>query len=239
MGPNHNTNREFSKKNELLAGQVLGNLSGDELAVLAEQQPLSAEEQSLLKELKSAHTRLEHLCPPPPLSEAVKQRLLNSASNTKTSHPERWIIAGLLLILTLTGGELYRSKLKLAQQTSTWPAVALQAEDRAIALHATKPGAMNQAHAEVVIRPGQGSNLLRVNHLPQAPQGRLYRLWALTPDGLKGCVHFLPDPQGRIEMSIPPQPTGSATQLLISLDPLSSREDVDSQPQEPVLSGAV
>ena len=238
MASQPNTNNEFSKRNELLAGQVLGNLSGDELALLAKQQPRSAEEQSLLKELKSAHTRLEHHCPPQ-LSEAVKQRLLISASNARTSNPERWIIAGLLLILTLTGGELYRAKLKLAQQTSTWPAVALQAEDHAITLHATQPGPMNQAHAEVVIRPGQGSNLLRVNHLPQAPQGRLYRLWALTPDGVRGCVHFLPDPQGRIEMSIPPQPTGSATELLISLDPLSSREDVDSQPQEPVLTSAI
>ena len=238
MASQPNTNNEFSKRNELLAGQVLGNLSGDELALLAEQQPRSTEEQSLLEELQTAHSRMEHHCPPP-LSEAVKQRLLNSASNARTSHPERWIIAGLLLILTLTGGELYRSKLKLAQQSSTWPAVALQAEERAIALHATQPGAMNQAQAEVVIRPGQGSNLLRVNHLPQAPQGKLYRLWALTPDGVRGCVHFLPDPQGRIEMSIPPQPTGSATELLISLDPLSSREDVDSQPQEPVLTSAI
>ena len=238
MASQPNTNNEFSKRNELLAGQVLGNLSGDELALLAEQQPLSAEEQSLLEELQTAHSRMKRHCPPP-LSESVKERLLNSAYKARTSHPERWIIAGLLLILTLTGGELYRSKLKLAQQSSTWPAVALQAEERAIALHATQPGAMNQAQAEVVIRPGQGSNLLRVNHLPQAPQGKLYRLWALTPDGVRGCVHFLPDPQGRIEMSIPPQPTGSATELLISLDPLSSREDVDSQPQEPVLTSAI
>ena len=119
---------------------------------------------------------------PPPLSEAVKQRLLNSASNARTSNPERWIIAGLLFILTLTGGELLSIEAEACTaKTSTWPAVALQAEDRAIALHATKPGAMNQAHAEVVIRPDQGSNLLRVNHLPQAPQGRVYRLWALTP----------------------------------------------------------
>ena len=238
MASNPNTNREFSKRNELLAGQVLGNLSADERASLTEHQPRSAEEQSLLEELQTAHSRMEHHCPLP-LSETVKERLLNSAYRARTSHPERWIIGGLLLILTLTGGELYRSKLKLAQQTPTSPSVALRTEDLAIALHATKPGAMNQAHGEVVIRPGQGSNLLRVNHLPQAPQGRLYRLWALTPDGMKGCVHFLPDPQGRIEMTIPPQPTGSATQLLISLDPLSSRENVDSQPVEPVLTSAI
>ena len=238
MASQPNTNNEFSKRNELLAGQVLGNLNGDELALLAEQQPQSKEEQSLLEELQTAHSRMERHCPPP-LSESVKERLLNSAYKARTSHPERWIIGGLLLILTLTGGELYRSKLKLAQQTPSSPAVALKAEDRAITLHATQPGAMNQAQAEVVIRPGQGSNLLRVNHLPQAPQGKLYRLWALTPDGVRGCVHFLPDPQGRIEMSIPPQPTGSATQLLISLDPLSSRENVDSQPQEPVLTSAI
>ena len=40
-------------------------------------------------------------------------------------------------------------------------------------------------------------------------------------------------------MSILPQPTGSATELLISLDPLSFRESVDHQPEEPVLTSAI
>ena len=64
MASQPNTNNEFSKRDELLAGQILGNLSGDELALLAEQQPRSTAEQSLLKELKSAHTRLEPSLPP-------------------------------------------------------------------------------------------------------------------------------------------------------------------------------
>ena len=98
---------------------------------------------------------------------------------------------------------------------------------------------MHQAHGEVLIRPGQGTNLLTVNHLPQAPQGKLYRLWAITPDGVKGCVHFLPDQGGNVVMTIPPQPTGSATELLISLDPVASRERVDSQPEAPVLASAI
>ena len=63
MASQSNTNKEFSKRNELLAGKILGNLSDDELALLAEEHPLSAEEQSLLKELKSAHNHREHHCP--------------------------------------------------------------------------------------------------------------------------------------------------------------------------------
>ena len=98
---------------------------------------------------------------------------------------------------------------------------------------------MQSVHGEVLIRPGQASNLLTLNRLPQAPKGRLYRLWAVTPEGVKGCVHFLPDQGGNVTMTIPPQPTGSATKLLISLDPISSRNATDAQPEQPVLSGAI
>jgi len=238
MTSQHQTNNAFSKRHELLAGKVLGNLSSDERSALAEHQPLSAEEQTLLDELQTAHTRMEHQSSPP-LSAAVKQRLLQAARRPKSPNRQHWLIGGLVLLLTLTGGELYRSKLQLAQQNPDTPSLAVHPDDRAFVLHATKAGMMHQAHGEVLIRPGQGTNLLTVNHLPQAPQGKLYRLWAITPDGVKGCVHFLPDQGGNVVMTIPPQPTGSATELLISLDPVASRERVDSQPEAPVLASAI
>jgi hypothetical protein len=56
---------------------------------------------------------------------------------------------------------------------------------------------------------------------------------------VKGRVHFFPDKVGNVVMMIPPQPTGSATQLLINLDPLSSLQSALAKPSQTVLAGAV
>ncbi len=230
-------NDEFSKRDELLAGSVLGNLSPEEEKALATES-FSPEDQTLLEKLKTTHSRIEKHSAPP-LSDAVRERLLNSSKKKSTSNPQNWLIGALLLILAITGGELYQSKLQIASERRETAAISLHPGDHTVALHATKAGKMQNAHGEVLIRPGQASNLLTLNQLPQAPEGRLYRLWAVTPEGVKGCVHFLPDQGGNVVMTIPPQPTGSATKLLISLDPLSSREESDSQPEELVLTGAI
>ena len=238
MASKFSSNDGFSKRDELLAGQVLGNLSADERRALTDNPSTTADDQRLLEALQSASHRMEQQSAPP-LSDAVKERLLRSARQSRASNPQNWLIGGLLLVLAVTGGELYRSKLQIASLNSQTPSIALQPGDRAVALHATQSGTMQQAHGEVLIRPSQGSNLLTLNQLPQAPEGQLYRLWAVTPQGLKGCVHFLPDQGGHVLMTIPAQPTGSATKLLVSLDPISSRGEVDSQPVDPVLSGAI
>ena len=228
---------EFSKRDELLAGKVLGNLSPEEETALATE-PYSQEEQTLLENLQTTHSRIENHSAPP-LSDAVRERLLNSSIKKSTSNPQNWLIGALLLILAITGVELYQSKLQIASVRRETSPISLHPGDQRVELHATTLGKMQSAHGEVLIRPGQASNLLTLNRLPQAPEGRLYRLWAVTPDGVKGCVHFLPDQAGNVVMTIPPQPTGSATKLLISLDPLSSREKSDAQPEELVLTGAI
>ena len=232
------SNNGFSERDELLAGQVLGNLSADERRSLTDNPSWIADDQGLLDALQSASHRMEQQSAPP-LSDAVKERLLRSARRPRPSNSQNWLIGGLLLVLAVTGGDLYRSKLQIASLKSQTSSIALQPGDRAVALHATHSGRMQQAHGEVLIRPTQGSNLLTLNQLPKAPEGQLYRLWAVTPQGLKGCVHFLPDQGGHVLMTIPAQPTGSATKLLISLDPISSRDDVNYKSLNPVLSGAI
>ncbi|MGB1022367.1 MAG: anti-sigma factor domain-containing protein [Synechococcus sp.] len=223
---------------ELLAGHILGNLSTDEVQLLNEHPPSSAEEQALINELKIVHQSMA-MQSPPPLSAAVKQRLLSATSKRRHSTPQNWLIAGLLLALTFTTGELYRSKLQIAKQTNSTVPADLHPGDYTIALQGNPSGTTGKARGEVTIRPGQQNNRLVLHHLPQAPAGMVYRLWAITPSGLQGCVHFLPDPSGTVVMTIPPQPTGSATKLLISLDPVSSREKADAQPEQPVLTGFI
>ena len=232
------SNNGFSERDELLAGQVLGNLSADERRAITDNPSWIADDQGLLDALQSASHRMEQLSAPP-LSDAVKERLLRSARRPRLSNSQNWLIGGLLMVLAVTGGELYRSKLQIASLNSQTPSIALQPGDRVVALHATQSGWMQQARGEVLIRPAQGSNLLTLNQLPQAPEGQLYRLWAVTPQGLKGCVHFLPDQGGHVLMTIPAQPTGSATKLFVSLDPMSSRDDANYKSVNPVLSGAI
>ena len=53
------TNNDFSHRDELLAGLVLGNLSADEASSCPVVEQLPAEEQMLLKTLKVTHSRLE------------------------------------------------------------------------------------------------------------------------------------------------------------------------------------
>ncbi len=231
-------NDDFVNRNELLAGKVLGNLSADEDSALSSNSLVSAEEQTLLKELSTIHSRLEqHVAPP--LSDALRERLSHSARRHPALKPQHWLIGGLFLILAVTSGELYRSKLLLARLQSGHPLMALHPGDHALSMCATEAGEMQNVDGEVIIRPVHQGNLLTLNRLPQAPEGQLYRLWAVTPDGVKGCVHFLPDKVGNVVMMIPPQPTGSATQLLISLDPLSSLQSALAKPSQTVLAGAV
>ena len=143
------------------------------------------------------------------------------------------------MILSTIILELHRSKMQIANQDINTPAVDIRATDQAIHLVATEPGAMANAHGQIVIRPDQSSHVLSLQQLPQASENEIYRLWAITPEGIKGCVHFLPDESGAVLMMIPPQPTASATKLLISLDPIPSREEHNTNPSRPVLTGSV
>ena len=87
-------NNDFTKRDELLAGRVLGNLSSEETELLAHEF-LSAEEENLLIELKAAHSRMEtHSAPA--LSAAVRERLLHSSRQKRTFNPQSWFIGVLL-----------------------------------------------------------------------------------------------------------------------------------------------
>ena len=56
-----------------------------------------------------------------------------------------------------------------------------------------------------------------------------YRLWAQTPEGLQGCMSFVPNAQGSVSLQVPSEPSGSATQVKISVDPITA----GSGPEQP------
>ena len=84
-------------------------------------------------------------------------------------------------------------------------------------------------HAVLTIRPGAATNLLTVSGLPQLASDQTYRLWAQTPQGLQGCMSFVPNAQGSVSLQVPSEPSGSATQVQISVDPITA----GSGPEQP------
>ena len=76
--------------------------------------------------------------------------------------------------------------------------------------------------AKLLIRPGATTNLLTVQGLPQLGADQTYRLWAQTPEGLQGCMSFVPNAQGSVSIQVPSEPSGSATEVQISIDPITA-----------------
>ena len=93
----------------------------------------------------------------------------------------------------------------------------------------------NSAQETVTIRPDKATNLLVSQGLPQLQEGQTYRLWAETPLGLQGCMTFKPDAEGNVTIQVPREPSGSATSLLISIDPLYAGSSAE-QPGTPFLT---
>ena len=83
--------------------------------------------------------------------------------------------------------------------------------------------------ATLVIRTGRATNLLTVHGLPQLAADQTYRLWAQTPQGLQGCMSFVPNAQGSVSIQVPSEPSGSATAVQISIDPITA----GSGPEQP------
>ena len=92
--------------------------------------------------------------------------------------------------------------------------------------------------ASLVIRPGAATNLLTVVHgLPQLAADQTYRLWAQTPKSLQGCMSFVPNAQGSVSIQVPSEPSSSATQVQISIDPVTAGRGPE-QPGQTVLVSA-
>ena len=97
--------------------------------------------------------------------------------------------------------------------------------------------ANSSMHAVLTIRPGAATNLLQVNGLPQLSSGETYRLWAKTPQGEQGCMSFMPDAAGAVSIQVPSEPSGSATQVMITIDPTTPGHGPE-QPGQAVLISA-
>jgi hypothetical protein len=125
-------------------------------------------------------------------------------------------------------GEMAELRRNPAAPAATALEPALQAS-RTLPLRGT--AGHPQLSGQVVVNPDQTHNLLVISGLPPAPPSHVYRLWANVGGATKGCVRFVPDAAGRVEMPIPSHPSSEARSLSITLEPLRTDGTEPDGPQ--------
>lgn len=235
--PPYSRNTPCPMDDELLAGFVLGDLDQEERDRLSARLGDCPELNQRLEEFQTTlhllplglnaavqpppRLRRQLLQPPPPAHLASHQ------GAGLIGGRRWWLSVALGLALVATGGELWRTRVQLAQFKSA-PAQAPGTPSGApLRVSRTLPlQSMDAAHrirGEVQVSGTQPYNMLRLEGLPAPPPRHAYRLWALVDGRQVGCVHFVPDANGTVSMPIPPEPTSQASSLTVSLESLEAR----------------
>lgn len=219
---------------ELLAAEAAGDLSGaerEELDGLAALDPQVADKRKAYGELISLMGEMPRASVPHRLQRRV---MALAEQRTASARPQRLSTAVAVGLAGLSASllwELQQQRYQLARHREHPPATAPQ-HQRSFELTPVSALASDRQQAmqaTLVIRPGAATNLLTVHGLPQLAADQTYRLWAQTPEGLQGCMSFVPNAQGSVSIQVPSEPSGSATAVQISIDPVTA----GSGPEQP------
>lgn len=172
-------------------------------------------------------------------SPALKQRLVRISERPRQAAglQKRWLalLAGAAALLTW---QWHLQEPQLAQQHHHSETTQTIANKNDLGFELIPAESADEKHttlhASIVVQPNKPTNLLKATGLKQLPAGRTYRLWAVNETGDQGCVTFQPDQSGMVVMQIPKEPTGSADQVLISID-IAHAGRATEQPGTPVL----
>ena len=219
---------------ELLAAEAAGDLSPaerEELDGLVALDPQVAHKRKAYGELLSLMGEM----PQAPVPHRLQRRVMALAEQQPAPGlPQRLSTAVAVGLAGLSGfllWELQQQRYQLARHHQPAAETALQ-HQRSFELTPVSGLASGQQpamQATLVIRTGRATNLLTVHGLPQLGADQTYRLWAQTPEGLQGCMSFVPNAQGSVSIQVPSEPSGSATEVQISIDPITA----GSGPEQP------
>ena len=219
---------------ELLAAEASGDLSPAERVELdgfLGSGPHIADKRRAYGELISLMGEM----PRAPVPHRLQRRVMALAEQrTAPVLPQRLstaVAVGLAGLSVFLLWELQQQRHQLARHHEH-PAATAPQHQRSFEL--TPVSGLASAHqpamqATLVIRTGRATNLLTVQGLPQLAADQTYRLWAQTPEGLQGCMSFVPNAQGSVSIQVPSEPSDSATQVQISVDPITA----GSGPEQP------
>ena len=219
---------------ELLAAEAAGDLSAserEELDGLVAFDPEVADKRKAYGELLSLMGEM----PRAPVPHRLQRRVMALAEQQPAPGlAQRFSTAVAVGLAGLSGfllWELQQQRYQLARhhEPAAETAPKHQRSFELIPVSSSASDHESAMQATLVIRPGAATNLLTVHGLPPLAADQTYRLWAQTPEGLQGCMSFVPNAQGSVSIQVPSEPSGSATEVQISIDPITA----GSGPEQP------
>jgi hypothetical protein len=223
---------------ELLAGYVLGSLSGDDAdeadRLLGEHVPVCDRCRASLDAFRGVAADLALDAIPVPAPDTLLPRL-HAQVEPRRGRPGHLgsarfvaVAASAVLVIGLGGAALSQ----IGDGTSPPPA-ALGAVDLQRALDmSTRPGAKTSPLGEVteITAPGVEEFYVYGDDVPTPPPGAVYRLWAISPTRAEWLGDFVPQTDGLVVLRVRIDPAGF-DQLLVTAEPAGS---TPAQPGEPV-----
>ena len=231
--------QKFPYSEEILAGYVLGNLEPEEIEQVKQQLEANPELQAQVSKLQETLALmpygLPHSNPPPGLRDRILQassqleQVPDPAPVSQTKSFFRrdrlsFAFGSLAALLALMlGWESYRlrgqlaaTQLELAQQQDL-VALLRSPNNRLISL-----AGMNNAQSasgSLMIAPSGDKAVLAVKNLQPLPQGKTYRLWAVSNGKKIGCGKFSPNAEGTVFLELSLEGLQTATEVVVTIEP--------------------
>ncbi|MDJ0732716.1 MAG: anti-sigma factor [Nostocaceae cyanobacterium] len=247
---------DFQKRQELLASYVLGDLTPEEVAqvneLLAQQPELAQEVQRLQETLALLPFALPENEPPEALGSQILQAATGtspaiSTINTVNRVPNRqkpWlgvlgsVAAVFVVVLGLYSYRLQQEVVTATEELSRYhEAIALlrQPNNRLLTLKGINT--TSNASGSFVIVPKSGKAVLSLQNLNPLPQGKVYRLWAVTSGKKIDCGDFQTDTTGKVFVQLPVDNSmGTISEAFVTIEP---SQPVAQPTGETVMRGTV
>lgn len=246
----------FQERQELLASYVLGDLTPEEVAqvneLLAEQPELVEEVQRLQETLALLPFALPENEPPEALSSQILRAAMGISPDVPTFHTisrtasrkKLWLgiaggmVAGFVTVLGLYNYRLQQEVVAVRKELSGYrDAIALlrQPNNRLLTLN----GINNTANASgsFVIIPKHEKAVLSLQNLNPLPQGKVYRLWAVTSGKKIDCGDFQTDTTGKVFLQLPVDTSmGIISEAFVTIEP---SQPVSQPTGEMVMKGSL
>jgi hypothetical protein len=219
-----------------MADYLLGQMTAEERQAFEEWLLVHPQAQSEFEQLRTMLAELIDAFPQevqPP--KHLRRNLLQAAASLPSPSPSRsarqtwwpWATTAVfasvaaLLIVQQISLQQQLAQLQLQLQQSRIQTALLQQPDLQ-QVRFTSTGKRSSASGFMLISHKEPEALLRLEHLPLAPTGKVYRLWAIVHDQRMNCGQFLPSSTGSVWITLSSDPILVSAPLDITLEPTSA-----------------
>ena len=227
---------------ELAAGYVVGDLDPDEVEelrqLLIDNPELSAQVNLLEEVLEQLLYGLNEVEPPPHLGSVILEAAVPANRTTRLRRPALpWgkfagSVAALLILVLGIVNYCLQQELRIATAV---PMMLQHSETRLFSLKGTNLA--DAASGNIVMDLERQRVALVIRHLPAAPFGRVYRLWAVVDGDKLPCGQLSASAQGIVldKLSVPADLYDGVSGLIVTLEP----SPVTPEPVGPIVMKSI